>query len=229
MRVIVRSLLVVGILAGQARAQAGVHFVGTTQGCFAVNIGACVFGNTATLGGLTYSTQPWALQTDLTGFAATGNPTNGFGQVALTTAPFNYVGNNFFLRVAFSPIGTTNTAGGPSNATAGTQPVYSAILRGAVVPNQTNNGVTFNFGGVQSHTFSFTSTAPVANLGGTLVLRIFNTAINAGDPAGVISGDIQILTVHTTPEPATSALLAGGLLALAGIGAIRRRNRSIER
>jgi hypothetical protein len=218
------TLVASGGFAAQTHAQAGVQFVGTTQGCFAASIGACSFSNTATLGGLTYTSAPLALQTDASGFSAAGNVTNGFGLFALNSTPFNYSGNNFFLRVMFSPMGASNTAGGPANATSTNQPTYSAVLRGSVISGAANNGVTIDFGGAQSQNFVFTSTAPNALNGGTGVLRVFNKAVNEGDTQASIAGDLQIVASSPVPEPATVALMGTGLISLLGMGAIRRRS-----
>jgi hypothetical protein len=217
------SLLAIGMVAGQAGAQSGVQFVGTTQGCFAATVGACTFSSTATLGGLTYSAAPLALQTDGSGFSAAGNVTNGFGLFALNSTPFNYSGDNFFLRVMFSPIGATNGAGGPANATSANQLTYSSVLRGSVLSGASNNGVTIDFGGAQSQTFAFTSTAPNALSGGTGTLRVFNKAVNEGDTQAAVAGDLQILASSAVPEPSSIALLATGLFGIAGMAVRRRR------
>jgi hypothetical protein len=142
----------------------------------------------------------------------------------LNSTPFNYSGNNFFLKVMFSPIGTTNLAGGPANATTVTAPVYSAVLRGSVIGGGVNNGVTVDFGGAQSQNFVFTSTAPNALNGGTGTLRIFNKAVNEGDVAAAVSGDLLITASSAVPEPSSVALLATGLFGLAGVAMRRRRS-----
>ena len=113
------ALLAAGV-AGQAQAQGGITFVGSTQGCFAATDRECGFGNNATLGGLSFTSQSFALETDDDGFSAAGNPSNGFGLLSLSNTPFTYTGSNFFLQVTFAGMGVTNSAGGPSNSTSPT-------------------------------------------------------------------------------------------------------------
>jgi hypothetical protein len=196
----------------QGVARAGeITVAGTTGGCFGCTPPGGTTGQsqTATLLGLTYRGSAFNVTTS-NGFVGVGNtptpPTNfnNLGSFTLSSAPNNYNGNTFTLRVEFSlPPGTAPGSG-----------IYTADLIGTV------SGT--NIGGVQI-TFANPTQSFIFN-GGTFTLTVNNLAITGGQGPVALTGNIRGSSV---PEPATLLLLGTGLAGVAS--RLRKRARAASK
>jgi hypothetical protein len=196
---VVAAALVVG-MASTASAQ--ITFAGTTT--YAFNAGA--LASTATLGGLSIHQNGFAVTTDAFGFAGIGGTTNSLGSLSLSTQTFNYTGNTFTLRVAF----TTPTTGNQT---------FFANLLGSVSNNTSSvGGATIKFSNGTITGIPFTNGPGT----GTFDFSVNNVSINAGQSNVLLTGDI-VTHVTATPEPASMVLLATGFAGIFGVA--RRRNR----
>lgn len=138
-----------------------VYIAGSTAGCFGA---ACTPGASATFLGLTYSNSTFA-GTTANGFRGIGgNPTpgsnfNNLGSVSLSTAPNNYNGQTFTLRVTFTA---------PQGIAGSNQVTFTSAVTGTVVSD--------NVGGVR------------LDFDNTPILFTFNDTNCEPDPTGGIPG-----------------------------------------
>ena len=206
MRKIVLSLVAGAAMAAASAANA-TSFVGGSQGCFVVpGPGTCVAGSTATDNGLTYTggTATFSQNTDASGFAAIGGPTNNFGTITLAPSTHSYTGDLFNLLVTF------------------TQPAGSGT--GTFMANLLGSLTSFGTGGVQI-TFNNPDVS-VTSPSGPFTLHVNNVSFSGSPLLGdtVLRQDISGY-VQAVPEPGTWALM---LLGFGGIGlAMRRRRRPV--
>jgi len=210
----------VAVAPGTVLAQS-VPYAGYTNGCFGAS---CTPGTgsvfaSAMLGGLTYQNANFG-GTTLAGFAAIGNvqhglggqETDNLGAFYLDSSPFDYNGSMFHLAVTFTLPGSVNAH-------------YTANLSGMVSSNK--GGVFIDFDNTpQSFAWVGASTT------GTLTLSVNDASIIAPTGTGItgiqLSGNLIISQQgggpgggSVTPEPATLALIAPGLLGVFGV--LRRR------
>jgi hypothetical protein len=201
-----------------------IQFKGSTEGCFlskSINYPDC--NNTSTFG---FDQSVVFFGGAFNQFTTNGNsgsvtigdaahPTSNFGYFSLGGLPSSYTGDIFKLAIAFDD---------PTNVTPGA--VFQAVMYGAV-DWRGDGSLKIDFGGPQLFNFN----GPVYS--GTFTLAINDVVLDPAtlsDPYETITGNINTnITsggVTATPEPATTALLATGLISL--IPLARRRGKRVS-
>ena len=138
---------------------------------------------------------------------ATGVANNNFGMLRLDSAdPATYFGNTFTLNLAFSA---------PSGITGGNIGTYNAAVQG-VVTSDGRGGAALDF---DNSPLLFTFLDGTTQ--GSFKLAVNDVALYP-EMDNTISGIVTDASQTVIPEPGTIALVAAGLLPLAG-GIVRRR------
>jgi hypothetical protein len=201
-----RYLAAAVALGAASPAAAQINFAGNTT--YAFNGG--VLGSTATVGGLTVTNTGFNVTTvPILGnlsLASVGGIGNNFGAISLTGAPTFYNNVPFQLLLAFSSPTTAN------------QTFFATVF--GIVQSAANGGVNFTFSPTTINNIPFTSGAQT----GTYSLTVNNVSVTPGQVNAQFTGSILATTnppVTSTPEPATLAMLAPGVIG--ALGFMRRR------
>ena len=202
-------------------------FTGYTDGCFLPSLTCAPVpdpaNNTVTVGGLTYNDATFTGTTigGFLGIGAAGQEppglnTNNLGSFTLSGTPFNYTGEQFSLRVAFTA---------PAGILPSSTPVFHSTITGQVFSG-TNGSLNFNFDNTeQLFTFGSGATAGSFRFSVNDASLLLSTA-NGAPQTIAITGQI-FSQVGVIPEPETYALLMAGLGAV-GFMARRRKQRTSD-
>jgi len=201
-----RYVAVAVALGAASPVAAQITFAGSTT--YAFNGGS--LASTASVGGLTVTNTGFNVTTvPIIGnlsLASVGGIGNNFGAISLNGTPYFYNNVAFQLLIAFASPTTAN------------QTFFASVF--GIVQSASNGGVNFIFSPSTISNIPFTS----GNQTGTYQLSLNNVSVTPGQANAQLTGSILATTnppVTATPEPATLAMLAPGVVG--ALGFMRRR------
>lgn len=201
-----RYLAVAVALGAASPVAAQINFAGNTS--FAFNNGS--LGSPASIGSLTVTNTGFNVTTVPIGgnlsLASVGGIGSNFGAISLGGTPTFYNNIPFQLMIAFTSPQTAN------------QTFFATVF--GIVSSAANGGVNFTFSPTTINNIPFTS----GNQTGTYSLTVNNVSVTPGQVNAQFTGSILATTnppVTSTPEPATLAMLAPGVVG--ALGFMRRR------